>query len=378
MTNQENEPTSVPGFSLPELTIKGKTIRLPIIQGGMGVGVSLHRLASAVAVLGAAGVVSSAALDVIVSARLGKKVDPYEAAYCEITEAKKSGGYIGMNIMVALVRDYEASVKGSLDAGVDAIISGAGLPLSLPAIQPPRDTALIPIVSSARALEVICKKWGRLGYRPDAVVLEGPLAGGHIGFQLDQWQLPENALENLLPSVKDAARKHGDIPVIVAGGIYSHEDIRRFIAMGADGVQMGTRFLATHESSATDSYKQAVVEATVKDILVSAVPCSPCGLPFRLLTKSPMYIATLNQTRVPICNKGYVLQRDNEGRLTKCAAKLPGWQYFCICNGLISSAGYSDVKDAMYTVGAIASRVEKIISVRELIDELSGAASPKA
>ena len=190
MKNQGNKPTELSGSSLPELKIKGKKIRLPIIQGGMGVGVSLHRLASAVAVLGAAGVVSSAALDVIVSARLGKKVDSYEAAYSEITEAKKNGGYIGMNIMVALVRDYEASVKGALDAGVDAIISGAGLPLSLPSIQPPRDTALIPIVSSARALEVICKKWERFGYRPDAVVLEGPLAGGHIGFQIDQWQLP--------------------------------------------------------------------------------------------------------------------------------------------------------------------------------------------
>ena len=378
MKNQEKKPAELSVSSLPELEIKGKKIRLPIIQGGMGVGVSLHPLASAVAVLGGAGVVSSAALDVIVSARLGKKVNSHEAAYLEITEAKKSGGYIGINIMIALVRDYEASVKGALDAGVDAIISGAGLPLSLPSIQPPRDTALIPIVSSARALEVICKKWERFGYRPDAVVLEGPLAGGHIGFQIDQWQLPENTLENLLPPVKDAAKKHGDFPVIVAGGIYSHDDIRRFIALGADGVQMGTRFLATYESSATDSYKQAVVDATADNILVSAYPCSPCGLPFRLLTQSPMYIATLNQTRMPLCNKGYVLQKDADGRLTKCAAKLPGWQYFCICNGLISSAGYHDIADALYTVGAIATRVDKIISVRELIDELSGAASTKA
>ncbi len=377
MKNLVNKPTELSGSSLPELKIKGKKIRLPIIQGGMGVGVSLHRLASAVAVLGAAGVVSSAALDVIVSARLGRKVDAQESAYCEITEAKQNGGYIGINIMVALVRDYEASVKGALDAGVDAIISGAGLPLSLPSIQPPRDTALIPIISSARALEVVCKKWERLGYRPDAVVLEGPLAGGHIGFQIDQWQLPGNALENLFPPVKDTARKHGDFPVIVAGGIYSHDDILRFIALGADGVQMGTRFLATHESSATDSYKQAVVEATADDILVSAYPCSPCGLPFRLLAKSPLYIATLKQTRLPICNKGYVLQKDSDGHLTKCAARMPGWKYFCICNGLISSAGHNDGEGALYTVGAIASRVDKIIAVRELIDELSGAVSLK-
>src|SRR5512135_785516 len=209
-------------------------ISVPIIQGGMGVGVSLFPLASAVAKEGGVGIVSSACLDRLVSKRTGKKLNSYEGAYEEVSLAKNKGGFAGINIMCALARDYNDSVKGALDAGADVIISGAGLPLTLPAIQAPKDTALIPIVSSARALELICKKWERLGYRPDAVVLEGPLAGGHLGFKMDQVDLDSNRLENLLPPVKDMAKKYGDFPVIVAGGIYTHADILRFLGMGAD------------------------------------------------------------------------------------------------------------------------------------------------
>ncbi|HBR22108.1 MAG TPA: hypothetical protein DD713_06005, partial [Nitrospiraceae bacterium] len=240
------------------LIIKGKAISLPIIQGGMGVGVSLYPLASAVAREGGLGIVSSAALDRLVSKRTGKKYNTYEATYEEVCRAKENGGFAGINIMRALVRDYNDSVKGALDANADAIISGAGLPISLPTIQPPKDTALIPIVSSARALDIICKKWEKNGYRPDAVVLEGPLAGGHLGFKMDEIDSDENRLENLLPPVKDMAQKYGGFPVIVAGGIYTYDDIIRFLKMGADGVQMGTRFLATEESSATIEYKEAV------------------------------------------------------------------------------------------------------------------------
>jgi nitronate monooxygenase len=144
---------------LKPLTIKDKKIRVPIIQGGMGVGVSLHPLAKAVAQEGGLGIVSSACVDRIVSKRTGKKKNIYDAVYEEVSLAKTKGGFAGINIMTALGRDYTASVKGAIDAGADAIISGAGLPLNLPAIQPPKDTALIPIVSSARALDIICKKW---------------------------------------------------------------------------------------------------------------------------------------------------------------------------------------------------------------------------
>jgi nitronate monooxygenase len=342
----------------------------------MGVGVSLHPLARAVADEGGVGIVSSACLDRLVSKRTGKKHNTYDATYEEISLSKVSHGFVGINIMVALVKDYENSVRASIDAGADFIISGAGLPLGLPAIQPPKDTALIPIVSSARALELICKKWERLGYRPDAVVLEGPLAGGHLGFKMDQIDLESNKLENLLPPVKDMAIKYGDFPVIVAGGIYTHADIVRFMQMGANGVQMGTRFLATEESSATPLYKKAVVDATEEDIIVADKPGSPCGLPFRVIRQSPMYQSSLKKLRTPKCDKGYVLLKDAEGKFTRCPAKESNENHFCICNGLLSSAGYnSDKEESLYTVGTNASRVDKIVSVKTVMDELTGRAA---
>ncbi|MDA8241799.1 MAG: nitronate monooxygenase [Nitrospiraceae bacterium] len=362
-----------PFSSMPQLVIKGKKVPLPIIQGGMGVGVSLSPLASAVAREGGVGIVSSACLDRLVSKRTGKKVNTYEAAYEEVSLAKASGGFAGINIMVALVRDYEASVKGAIDAGADFIISGAGLPLNLPAIKAPGATALIPIVSSARALELICKKWERHGYRPDAVVLEGPLAGGHLGFKIDQIELESNKLENLLPPVKDMAIKYGDIPLIVAGGIYTHADIMRFLAMGADGVQMGTRFLATEESSASAVYKSAVLAAKEEDIIVARKPASPCGLPFRIIKQSPMYVSGLKRLRQPKCDKGYVLLKDDEGKFTRCPAKESNENCFCICNGLLSSAGYNpDKEEPLFTVGTNASRVDRIVTVKTLMDELAG------
>lgn len=358
---------------LPELIIKGKRIKVPIIQGGMGVGVSLYPLASAVAKEGGLGIVSSACLDRIVSKRTGKKYNSYDAAYEEVSLAKAEGGYAGINIMGALLKDYNDSVKGALDAKADAIISGAGLPLTLPAIRPPKDTALIPIVSSARALDIICKKWEKLGYRPDAVVLEGPLAGGHLGFKIDQIDIEANKLENLLPPVKDMAKKYGDFPVIVAGGIYTHEDILRFIKMGADGIQMGTRFLATKESSASDEYKQAVINAKQEDIIVAYDPGSPCGMPFRVIKQSPMYVSALKRLRPPKCDKGYVLLKDKEGNFTICPAKESNEHHFCICNGLLSSAGYNrDKEEPLYTVGTNASRIDSIVSVKTLMDELTG------
>jgi nitronate monooxygenase len=359
--------------TLPHLTIKGKKIDVPIIQGGMGVGVSLAPLASAVAKEGGVGIISSACLDRLVSKRTGKKVNTYEAAYEEVSLAKSSGGFTGINIMVALVRDYESSVRGAIDAGADFIISGAGLPLSLPAIQPPKDTALIPIVSSARALDLICKKWERLGYRPDAVVLEGPLAGGHLGFKMDQIDLESNKLENLLPPVKESAMKCGDFPVIVAGGIYTHADILKFLRMGADAVQMGTRFLATEESSASSAYKLSVLKSKKEDIVVAHKPGSPCGLPFRVLKDSPMYVSAIRRLRPPKCDKGYVLLKDSEGKFTRCPAKESNEECFCICNGLLSSAGYNpDKEEPLFTVGTNAYRVNRLTTVKNLMDELLG------
>ena len=148
--------------SLPPLKIKGKTAKVPIIQGGMGIGVSLSPLASAVAKEGGIGIVSSACLDRLLSKRNGRPLNTYEATFEEVSLAKAEGGIAGINIMVALAHDYDSSVKGAIDAGADIIISGGGLPLHLPGIKNPGDTALVPVVSSARALELICKKWERM------------------------------------------------------------------------------------------------------------------------------------------------------------------------------------------------------------------------
>jgi len=363
-------------MTLPELAIKDFCSDNCIFQGGMGVGVSLHPLAGAVAQEGGLGIVSSAGLRTIVSKRDGKVVDTYTAVRIELEKAKSSSGGrpIGINVMCAVVGDYEDTIRAALDAGIDAIVSGAGLPLGLPAIQPPGHTALIPIVSSTRALEIIVKRWERIHYRPDAIVLEGPEAGGHLGFKPEEVDDPAFALEKLLPAVLEVAHRHGDFPVIVAGGIYTHEDIVRFLSLGASGVQMGTRFLATNESSATDAYKQAVVDAGKDDITVVAypdkTPASPCGLPFRILKGSPMYTTK----RPALCNKGYVLQRGSDGKLSECQAmpKSPNNQKFlCICSGLLTSAGYAPDLP-LYTVGTNAYRVDRIRSVAELMAELRG------
>lgn len=361
--------------AFPPLIIKGKRIEIPIIQGGMGVGVSLSPLASAVAREGGLGIVSSAGIDRVVSKKLNKKLSIYEAVREELARAQAEGGVTGINVMVALMRDYEDTVKGAIDAGVDVIISGAGLPMTLPTIKSPGDTALIPIVSSARALELICRKWERSGYRPDAVVLEGPLAGGHLGFKFDELTLESNRLENLLPPVKETAQKYGDFPVIVAGGIFTREDIFHFLDAGADGVQMGTRFLVTEESSATPEYKRAVVDACEEDIIVTRRPGSPCGLPFRTIRQAPMLVLAQKNARKPRCDKGYVLVRDRNGGYLTCPANSESGDYFCICNGLLSSAGYNrDREEPLYTVGTNGYRIDRILTVKSLMNELAGVA----
>lgn len=362
---------------LPQLVIKDFRLDNCIFQGGMGVGVSLHPLAGAVAREGGLGIVSSAGLRTIVSTRDGVKVDTYTAVRreLELAQDRAMGLPIGINVMCAVVGDYEPTIRASIDAGVSAIVSGAGLPLGLPGIQPPGHTALIPIISSARAFELIIKRWEKFGYRPDAVVLEGPMAGGHLGFKMHEVDNPEFMLENLLLPVLDMAHKYGDIPVIVAGGIYTHEDISKFLVAGASGVQMGTRFLATKESSATDAYKQAVVAAGIDDITVVSHPisgpASPCGLPFRVLTTSPIF----SVDRPPKCDKGYVLQRGPDGKLTECQATPQAANpkaFLCICNGLLASAGYAPDEPPLYTVGSNAHRVKEIQSVARLMAELRG------
>ena len=358
---------------LPSLTMRNLTIPVPIIQGGMGIGLSSYTLAGAVAKEGGLGVLSSAALDRIVSLRHGKKLNARDAAAQDVRDAKilGQGGKVGMNIMVALINQYKDSVLGSMDGGVDAIISGAGLPMALPeiALSHPRkdEVALIPIVSSGRAMEIIFKRWQRSGRLPDAVVVEGPLAGGHIAWRTREEAVdPANHLDQLLTEVLEVVKNWGNIPVIAAGGVYTHQDIQKYLDMGCKGVQMGTRFLATFESGANEEYKKLLVECTEDDIELADKPGSPCGMLFRVLKKSPFYQEALRRERAPKCDKGYLL---NKGH---CPSKHENEKTFCICNGLLSSIDMNPKEKNLYTVGQTANRVDRILSVKELMYELQG------
>ena len=359
---------------LPPLVIRNIRCRHPIVQGGMGVGVSSARLAAAVSREGGLGTISSACLDRLVSRRIGRRVDDREAAAVEVAEARAEGHPVAINVMVAIQRSYAPSVLGAMDGGVDAIVSGAGLPLSLPSVvaEHPRadEVAIIPIVSSGRALRILCKRWKSQGRLPDAVVVEGPLAGGHLGWKkAEDLEDPTHRLENLLEEVLEVAARFGGFPVIAAGGVYDRDDILAMLGRGAAAVQMGTRFLATEESGASRAYKEAVVRCRSQDIEVAVHPGSPCGLPFRVLRSAPMYRQAVEGTRQARCNKGYLRMADG------CPAATGPDEFFCICNGLLSSAGYNpDEEPPLYTVGTNAYRVDRVVTVRDLMAELTGAA----
>ncbi len=298
---------------------------------------------------------SSACLDRLVSQRLGRTLDTYEAVREEVAAAKAGGGFAGINIMVALQRDYEASVRGAIDAGADAIISGAGLPLSLPDIQPPGDTALIPIVSSARALDLICRRWERQHYRPDAVVLEGPLAGGHLGLP-DRSDRPRGEQARAAPAAGEGAWRR---PMATSrssspAASTTHEDIRRFLALGADGVQMGTRFLATEESSATEAYKQAVVRAAAGGHPRRARP----GLALRPAVPRAARVAdvpvgALAPTHAEVRQGLRAAQGRRRGSSRAAGQGTATSTYFCICNGLFAARlrTRAGEEEPLYTVG---------------------------
>lgn len=359
---------------LPKIAVRGLGREVILVQGGMGAGISLAPLAGAVAKRGGVGTISFVALDRFVERRTGITVDHREAARLETLEARLLAGgkgAIAINCMVLVERTYALSVLGAIDGGADAIIAGAGLPMTLPEIAGNAPLALIPIVSSGRALELICRRWSRYGRMPDAVVLEGPMAGGHLGFKREDLSKPEFQLEAIFGPVKEAAQKNGDFPVIVAGGIYTHEDIVRWVNTGADGVQIGTRFAATHESGASQEFKDAIVAARDEDIGI-ADPGSPAGMPFRIIRTSPAYRQALAHDRPPLCSKQYLLRKNKDGHLS-CPA-LEGNECFCICNALLAAADCNDAAELpIFTVGTNAARVNRILSVDALVDELVGA-----
>lgn len=273
---------------MKSLRIGNLKIDVPIFQGGMGVGISLNGLAAAVANEGGVGVISSAGLGLLYKDFPG---DYLEASIHglkeEIRKAReKTLGVLGVNVMVAMT-NFSDMIKTSISEKVDIIIAGAGLPLDLPSfLKKGSITKLVPIVSSARAAKIICEKWkSNYNYLPDAVIVEGPKAGGHLGFKEEQINDDDYSLEKLVPEIVNELRPFEEkynqaIPLIAAGGIYTGEDIHNILELGASGVQMGTRFVTTEECDASQAFKQSYIDATEKDIEIIK---SPVGMPGRAI-----------------------------------------------------------------------------------------------
>ena len=263
-------------------------IAIPIIQGGMGVGISLSGLASAVANEGGAGIISSAGLGLLYKKFSANYLEASIAGLKEeIRKAReKTAGVIGVNVMVAMT-NFADMVKTAIAEKVDILIAGAGLPLDMPSfLKKESKTKLIPIVSSARAAKILCDKWKiNYDYLPDAIIVEGPKAGGHLGFKEEQIDDSNYALERLVPEIikelKPFEDKYGKkIPLIAAGGIYTGQDIRDIMNLGASGVQMGTRFVTTDECDASTGFKQTYIDASETDIEIIR---SPVGMPGRAI-----------------------------------------------------------------------------------------------
>jgi nitronate monooxygenase len=272
-----------------ELKLGDLTVKLPIIQGGMGVGVSLSGLAAAVANEGGVGVIATAAIGMFEPDFTNDFLQAnISALRKEIRKAREmTKGIIGVNIMVAL-SNFADMVKTAIEEKVDIIFSGAGLPLNLPQFLDKNSrTKLVPIVSSARAAGLICKRWmNKYQYLPDAIVVEGPKAGGHLGFNAEQLTNPEYALEELIPQVVKevqgyTAKYQKTIPVIAAGGIYTGADIHKFIELGASGVQMATRFVTTEECDAAPAFKQIYLNSVQADLVIIKSPVGMLGRAFK-------------------------------------------------------------------------------------------------
>jgi nitronate monooxygenase len=274
--------------NIKDLIIGDLIASIPIIQGGMGVRISLAGLAAAVANEGGIGIIATAGIGILEKDRDTNWLESnLRVLRNEISKARElTKGIIGVNIMRAL-SNYADLVKAAIEEKIDIIFSGAGLPLDLPSfLKGSKKTKLVPIVSSGRAAGIIAKAWTeKYDYPPDAVVVEGPLAGGHLGFKAENIENADYALEKLIPEVIEALKpfekKYNKlIPVIAAGGIYTGADINKFIEMGASGVQMGTRFVATNECDASDKFKQMYVDSKKEDVMIIK---SPVGMPGRAL-----------------------------------------------------------------------------------------------
>lgn len=344
--------------NIPTLQIGDLKICPPIIQGGMGVRVSGANLASAVANEGCAGVIASVGLGDFENVSASKFVEVNNVGLRDVVRKARaqSNGVIGVNVMVVL-SNYEELIKICVEESVDMIICGSGLPLDLPKLTKGSNIKLIPIVSSARAFNIIYKKW-KQNYNkvPDAVILEGPMAGGHLGFSYDD--IINNTTKSLEELVGELVEFIGTleekIPVIAAGGIWDGADIAKFLKIGAAGVQMATRFVCTDECDVHDDFKQAYISATKEDI---AIIKSPVGLPGRVIRNKFTKRVSLGET-IPFRCPHHCLRSCDPRTAPYCIARV------------LAEASRGEMDTAFAFAGANAYRCTEIISVKKLVDQL--------
>jgi len=348
-------------FSLKSLDIGGLVARVPIIQGGMGVGISLSGLAAATANAGGIGVIAAAGIGLLepdgFTDFLGANI---RALKREISRARElTKGIIGVNIMVALT-DFAALVKAAVEKKVDIIFAGAGLPLNLPELTKGAATKLVPIVSSARAAVLIAKRWlDRYLRLPDAFVVEGPKAGGHLGYKREQLEDPAYSLEKIVPEVIEALKPYttasGEpIPVIAGGGVFTGADMRKFLDMGAAGVQMATRFVATEECDADPAFKEAFVSAREEDLEIID---SPVGMPGRAIRNGFLDSVHAGEKKPYTCPYHCIVTCDVE--------KAP----YCISLALLN-AQKGRLDKGFVFAGANVGRVKAIVPVQKLVDSI--------
>lgn len=356
------------------LNIGGLTARLPVIQGGMGVGVSLASLAGAVAAEGGVGIISTAQIGFYREDYLKNPLEANLKAIKEQVERARSlsrGGIIGVNIMVA-TKNYKAYVLAAVKSGVDLIISGAGLPTALPEYVRGTMTRIAPIVSSVKAARVICRLWDRhYQYAPDMVVIEGPLAGGHLGFSEEElspfiqgekdardhvMEAYDSQIRGILQVVREYENKYEKhIPVAVAGGIDNSLKTEHYLKLGASAVQAGTPFVATEECDAHIAFKEAYVNASESDVVILK---SPVGMPGRGIRNEFLKKASSGVRGEIHCKQ--CLEHCN-----------PAETPYCISDALIKAVG-GDVEGGLVFCGANVGNIHKISTVHEVIQKILG------
>lgn len=349
------------GFAIGDLQIP-----VPVVQGGMGIGVSARRLAVAVARQGGIGVMSAVGMGYL---NIPCEIEPQEVENRNITimrqeirkARKETDGVLGVNIMVA-IREFAETATAAIEEGIDVIFAGAGLPLNLPSyLKDGSKTKLVPIISSAKAARLIAKRWmTKYNYVPDAFVLEGPKAGGHLGFSAEQIDHPDYQLEALIPQVAEAVREieaetGKTIPIIAGGGIFTGTDIYEALSLGADAVQMATRFVATEECDADEAFKQAYVNCTKDDIDIIE---SPVGLPGRAIRNEFLVKAKRGLKHPKVCARHCI---------TTCKEEASP---YCISSALLNAV-HGRLEEGFAFIGANGYRIQSVTTVPALMQELA-------